>query len=176
MNRIKIIGLIIILLNSLTLAAQLSENSYVFKLHGQTRRFTISIIDQKDTVNVNWSIFRDGILQKGSIRMTGESVKRGTALNWHQPEDGKTYLLPSNETFGIISLQAYHELVQKGSFIYNGVLYKQINDTSSEGMMHVKAEIDETQMWIALSEKLPVIYEMRDNPLGIDWKIEKHVK
>ncbi len=176
MKKIKIIGLIVILLSSLTLSAQLPESSYVFKLHGQTRKFTISIVDQKDTVNVNWSIFRNGSLQKGSIQMNGESLRNGTALNWRQPEDGKTYLLPSNETFGIISLQAYRELVQKGSFIYNGVLYKQINDTSSEGMMHVKAEIDETQMWIALSEKLPVIYEMRDNPLGIDWKIEKHVK
>ena len=173
----KIIGLIILLLSPFTLAAQLSESSYVFKLHGQTRRFTISIIDQKDTVNVNWSIFRNGTLQKGSIQMIGESVEKGTALNWHQPEDGKTYLLPSNETFGIISLEAYQKLVEKSSFTYNGILYKRINDTSSdEGMMHVKAEIDETQMWIALSGKLPVIYEMRDNPLGIDWKIEKYVK
>jgi hypothetical protein len=36
----------------------------------------------------------------------------------------------------------------------------------------VKADTDGTEMWIARQGDLPLVLEMRSNPLGIDWKIK----
>jgi hypothetical protein len=36
----------------------------------------------------------------------------------------------------------------------------------------VQADIDRTEMWISLKDDLPLVLEMRNNPLGIDWLIE----
>jgi len=35
----------------------------------------------------------------------------------------------------------------------------------------VRADIDQTEMWIKDDESLPLVIEMRHNPLGIDWRI-----
>ena len=36
----------------------------------------------------------------------------------------------------------------------------------------MKADVDNTLMKIAKGEELPWIIEMKNNPLGIDWKLE----
>ena len=39
-------------------------------------------------------------------------------------------------------------------------------------MIHVRADIDRTEMWIKDDEEMPLVLEIRNNPLGIDWRIE----
>ena len=35
------------------------------------------------------------------------------------------------------------------------------------------ADIDRTEMWIKCDDHLPLVLEMRHNPLGIDWTIDE---
>ncbi len=174
MRKTRLIGMITAILVPMTLAAQLPESRYTFKLHGQTRKYLIAMTDRNDTVDVAWSIARDGALQKGIMRMPRNRVENGNAFCWQQPADGERRVLGEGETFGIISRQAFSDLKDKGFFVYNGVTYRKADEEG--GRVHVRADIDETQMWIEMSGELPVISEMRDNPLGIDWKIEKQTK
>lgn len=172
MKRKNIIGLIVGLLITTTLSAQLQEKTYVFKLHGQTRRYTMKMENKKDTLCLVWSILRNGELQKGRFKMCPESVENASSFSWIQPENGQSVILPAHETFGIISHQAYRSLDGKGFFIYNGVTYHRVDTDSSKRKIHVQADVDDTQMWIILSNDLPVVSEIKDNPLEIDWKIE----
>ena len=46
-------------------------------------------------------------------------------------------------------------------------------DDESDGVFHVRADIDGTEMVIAYDSwlRLYLVREMRNNPLGIDWEI-----
>ena len=41
-----------------------------------------------------------------------------------------------------------------------------------DNVAHVRADIDQTEMWIKQDDHLPLVLEIRNNPLGIDWNIE----
>ena len=41
----------------------------------------------------------------------------------------------------------------------------------SDDAIHVQADIDRTEMWIKQNDDLPLVLELKNNPLGIDWKI-----
>ena len=41
----------------------------------------------------------------------------------------------------------------------------------ADNRLHVRADIDHTEMWISADGELPMVVEMRHNPLGIDWTV-----
>ena len=95
-------------------------------------------------------------------------VEHGKGFCWDIPSDGAVY--EAKGTFAFISLEALHDLQEKGFFVYDGITWRLVDQGDS---LHVRADIDQTEMWIALKDDLPFVVEMRNNPLGIDWKIEE---
>ena len=94
-------------------------------------------------------------------------VEHGKGFCWDIPSDGAVY--EAKGTFAFISLEALHDLQEKGFFVYDGITWRLVDQGDS---LHVRADIDQTEMWIALKDDLPFVIEMRNNPLGIDWRIE----
>ena len=95
-------------------------------------------------------------------------VEHGKGFCWDIPSDGAVY--EAKGTFAFISLEALHDLQEKGFFVYDGITWRLVDQGDS---LHVRADIDQTEMWIALKDDLPFVVEMRNNPLGIDWRIEE---
>ena len=105
---------------------------------------------------------------KDAIYLTPRSiVEHGKGFCWDIPSDGAVY--EAKGTFAFISLEALHDLQEKGFFVYDGITWRLVDQGDS---LHVRADIDQTEMWIALKDDLPFVVEMRNNPLGIDWRIE----
>ena len=95
-------------------------------------------------------------------------VEHGKGFCWDIPSNGAVY--EAKGTFAFISLEALHDLQEKGFFVYDGITWRLVDQGDS---LHVRADIDQTEMWIALKDDLPFVVEMRNNPLGIDWRIEE---
>jgi hypothetical protein len=62
-----------------------------------------------------------------------------------------------------------NDLLDSCVFKYNGILWRLIG--RGNNCMHVRADTDRTEMWISVIHRIPLVVEMRNNPLGIDWKI-----
>ena len=106
---------------------------------------------------------------KEAIYQIPESVvENGKGFCWEMPADGAEYQV--HGTFAFISRQALRNLKENGSFVYDGITWRLLDQTKDA--LHVRADIDRTEMWISPNERLPLVLEMRNNPLGIDWKIE----
>mgnify|MGYP002521413896 CR=1 FL=1 len=97
---------------------------------------------------------------------------------WDNPQKGKNLYVcdkkgnngNSDGTFLFISRKALRQLLDTGSFVYNGIQWKQISRDAES--VTVKAEQDGTMMQIATNRILPWVLRMENNPLGIDWKLE----
>ena len=96
-------------------------------------------------------------------------VEQGTGFSWDAPADGAVY--DTKGTFCFISNKALRELQEKGSFVYDSITWRKVDQDANA--IHVQADIDRTEMWISLKDDLPLVLEMRNNPLGIDWLIER---
>ena len=96
-------------------------------------------------------------------------VESGKGFCWDIPSDGAIY--EAKGTFAFISRQALRDLKAKGMFVYDGITWRKIGEDANS--IHVRADINRTEMWISTNGDLPLVIEMRNNPLGIDWKITK---
>ncbi|URM36120.1 hypothetical protein [Flavobacterium anhuiense] len=152
---------------------------YVCKLHGQTR--TLQLIAETATDKLAFKLETRGV--KSKIVMLPEAVKNGTELSFNQGEYEPVLNLKPTETFFMISQSAYQDLVKKGSFVYNNTTYvldeKNAESVQIEGKpidaLHVKAKIDETEMWIVKNPDFPLICKITNNPLGINPTLVKVV-
>ena len=96
-------------------------------------------------------------------------VDHAMGFCWDSPQKGhNTY--SSTGTFLFISRDALHDLQTRGSFVYDGITWKKISDEGH--LIHVRSEVDGAEMSIATSSSLPFVVSMKNNPLGIDWKME----
>ena len=95
-------------------------------------------------------------------------VEHADGFCWDSPQvDGSCY--HPQGTMAFISTDALRQLREKGSFVYDTITWRKVDER--DGLIHVRADIDRTEMWIATAAPLPLVMEMRHNPLGIDWKI-----
>ena len=139
-----------------------------FTLNKQFRTWPLTYAWQGDTLLVRC---------KEAVYKTPRSVvESANGFCWNIPSDGAIYDVKG--TFAFISRQALRDLQKNGYFIYNGITWRQVPSPTGEGQgetptIHVRADIDRTEMWISLKDELPLVIEMRNNPLGIDWKITK---
>ena len=132
-----------------------------FTLNKQFRTWPLEYAWQGDTLLVRC---------KEAMYKTSRSVVEGAkGFCWKIPADGAVYDV--NGTFAFISRQALRELKQNGLFVYDNITWRKIDQDANA--IHVRADIDRTEMWISLKDELPLVIEMRNNPLGIDWKITK---
>lgn len=156
------------------------EVDYAFQLYGQTRRYNMNIhkID-KGGVRIDWTIFSYQKWLKGSYHISKKGLCCGDALNFIQPVNGMNEFLKDNETFGLISVSALKELKKSSVFVYNNTIYrlqqKQKMSIGGEALdvFYVIADIDNTKLWIWDNESLPLIIKIENNPLEINFYIEK---
>lgn len=157
-----------------------TELNYVCKLHGQTR--TLSLKAQTDGNGLAFKLETRGV--KSSIVMLPEAVKNGTELSFNQGEHAPVLNLKPTETFFMISRSAYQDLIKNNSFVYNNTTYVLDKTEDKNGILidgklvdtlHVKAQIDETEMWIVKNPEFPLICKIIKNPLGINPTLVKVV-
>ncbi|MBR1410017.1 MAG: GH92 family glycosyl hydrolase [Prevotella sp.] len=137
--------------------SSLLNTSISFTLNKQHRTWPLAYSWQGDTLVA--------ICKEATYLIPRHIVEHGSGFCWNIPSDGAAY--KADGTFGFISQSAYRDLQQKGYFVYDGITWR----SDGSNPLHVRADIDLTEMWISLKAGLPVIIEMRNNPLGIDWQI-----
>ena len=130
--------------------------SISFTLNRQHRTWPLTYAWQGDTLFIR--------CKEATYRIARSIVEQGTGFCWDIPADGAVH--EAKGTFAFISRQALSELQQNGSFIYDGITWRKIGQDANT--IHVRADIDQTEMWISLLDDLSWVIDMRNNPLGID--------
>ena len=134
-----------------------------YTLNKQHRTWPLTLGWQGDTLLVT--------CKEAQYKIAHSIVEKASGFCWDIPADGATY--KPQGTFAFISRQAMHDLKEKGSFIYDGITWRNIS-RQHNGSYHVRADIDQTEMVVEYHKKLDIylVTEMHNNPLGIDWKIQ----
>ena len=130
-----------------------------YTLNRQFRTWPISYKWQDDSLTLT--------CKEATYKMTRETVEHATGFCWDIPADGAIYQPVG--TFAFISKDAFKELFFTEEFTYDGITWRQI-DTDGK-TIHVRADIDRTEMWISTEYPLPFVVRMKGNPLGIDWTL-----
>lgn len=138
----------------------LTPNAQIsYTLNRQFRTWPIGYEWQGDTLLLT--------CKEAMYKMTRETVEHATGFCWDIPADGAVYQPVG--TFAFISKDANKELLLTGKFTYDGIIWRQM-DTDGKNI-HVRADIDRTEMWISTQHLLPFVVRMKGNPLGIDWTL-----
>ena len=148
---------------------------FVFKLHGQTRRFEMSFEQRQDSIRLTWGIERKLKWLSGSYTMTPEGVENGSSLSFLQPEDKHHVVMNADETVYLIGRKAYRTLKATRRMAYNQTMYRLLDtDERALGLplLHVRDEAEGEEMWILDYPALPLVWRMKDNPLEIDWTVQ----
>ena len=130
-----------------------------YTLNRQFRTWPISYEWKNDTLALT--------CKEATYKMTRETVEHATGFCWDIPADGAIYQPVG--TFAFISKDAFKELFFTEEFTYDGITWRQI-DTDGK-TIHVRADIDRTEMWISIEYPLLFVVRMKGNPLGIDWTL-----
>ena len=132
-----------------------------FTLNQQHRTWPWAYAWQADTL-----IFT---CKEATYKIPRAVVENGNGFCWEMPSaDGAIY--EAKGTFAFISQKALKTLQEKGYFIYDGITWRKTSSTNDT--IKVRADIDLTEMCISLKHNLPLVLEMRNNPLGINWRME----
>lgn len=148
--------------------------SFSFSLYGQTRRFDMKFESKGDSLALRWQTARHGNLYKGGYTMGRQSLENGSRLCFLQPEWKQDIAVPRDETAFIISRSALRCLRDSAYFIYGNTRYDLVDNLScAPGVpsLHVVDRLEGCRMWIVDDMRLPLIWRMSGNPLGIDWTI-----
>ena len=129
-----------------------------FTLNRQHRTWPLTYDWQGDTLLLT--------CKEATYKIPRSMVENGRHFCWDIPADGAVY--QAKGTFAFISRQALRELKQKGCFVYDGITWRLVDQGER---IHVRADIDQTEMWISNDDEMPLVLEMRNNPLGIDWQL-----
>ena len=147
---------------------------FVFKLHGQTRKYEMSFQEKQDSIYLHWGIERNLKWQSGSYAMGPESVEQATRLSFLQPEDGKHVQLSPEETVYFLSRSAYKQLKEQRTLVYNQTTYS-VLDSNEQALgytlIHVKDAVEGCEMWILDNPKLALVWRTCNNPLGVNWEV-----
>ena len=132
-----------------------------FTLNKQHRTWPLAFAWQGDTLVVK--------CKEAFYQTPSNVIEKSENFCWNIPSDGAVY--EAKGTFAFISRKALRHLLEKGFFTYDNITWRKIDQ--DDNSIHVRADIDQTEMWISLKDNLPWVVEMRNNPLGIDWRITK---
>ena len=132
-----------------------------FTLNRQHRTWSLAYDWQGDTLLLT--------CKEATYKIPRSIVENGNRFCWEMPADGAVY--EAKGTFAFISRRAFKDLKTKGSFVYDGITWRKKD--MSDVTIHVRADIDQTEMWIKYDEEMPLVLEMRNNPLGIDWLMDE---
>jgi len=138
---------------------------FAYTLNRQYRTWPVTMSDDGDTLHVK--------CKEAVYRIPKKVADEADGFCWNIPSDGTVYNNVSG-TFGFISRKAFEKLKNDGSFVYDGITWRKVDGDTVSSVIHVMADLDRTELWISTEDILPMVLEMRNNPLGIDWKTIKH--
>lgn len=133
-----------------------------FTLNRQFRTWPFSCAWQGDTLQV--------VCKQTAYLIPRQQVEHATGFCWLSPQVDGIVHHNVEGTFCFLSADAFRSLLSQGFFRYDGITWRRVSQTADA--IHVRADIDQTEMWISLTDTLPLVLEMRNNPLGIDWKLK----
>lgn len=148
---------------------------FVYKLHGQTRKYQYEFIPSEGKLTLKWGIERNTKWQSGTFTISEHALKNADTMSFLQPIDGENVILPDNTTYLMISQEAYDHLKKHGNFTYNNTEYQSsgINEIRAGfPLIPVSDTTEGGRMWILDRQDFPIIWEMADNPLEINWKVD----
>ena len=142
----------------------------LFTLNRQFRTWPVSLAWDADTLLLK--------CKETLYCIPRSEVEHAKNFCWLSPQVDGTVHHNATGTFAFISFDALRTLQQTGSFVYDDITWRLI--AKDETTLRVRADIDDTEMLIAVpppygggqgrgSSSLPLVLEMRNNPLGIDW-------
>ena len=134
-----------------------------YTLNKQFRTWPLSMAWDDDTLAV--------LCKQTIYRIPKKAVEDATGFCWDSPQQDLTTHV-ADGTFAFISRQAMATLMKDGSFVYDGITWRETSRTDKT--ITVRADVDRTEMTLSLVHPLPLVLEMRHNPLGIDWKINDY--
>ncbi len=142
-------------------AAGDGETTVHFVLNRQYRNWPLRSSWQSDTLVVT--------CHDCTYRLPRRIVDHAKGFCWESPQKaGAEY--DAEGTFLFISRDALDSLKHTGRFVYDGITWRRIDETGQ--CIHVRADVDGTEMWILPSLSLSWVVRMQGNKLGIDWKID----
>ena len=144
--------------------ASSSSLNISFTLNQQHRMWPLTYGWQGDTLVVG--------CKEATYKIARSIAEKATGFCWDIPADGAVY--ESQGTFGFISKETMQHFYKKEWFVYDGITWRNVGDIFGSPD-HVRADIDQAEMWIRYDEQLGLylVTEMRNNPLGIDWRINQ---
>ncbi|MDT3388253.1 MAG: GH92 family glycosyl hydrolase [Bacteroidota bacterium] len=93
-------------------------------------------------------------------------IEHATTFCWDNPQvQGALYHCQG--TFLSISRDAYKYLLTHGEMNYDGLHWRELDRTND--IIHVRSDVDNSEMWIMRDPDLPLVKRMKGNKLGIDW-------
>jgi len=147
--------------------------SYLFDLNKQKRVIDLIMKMPSDSLIIEWTLRSEN----GRYVILPEALESAEGMSFKRGEHQKTIVLNPDETFCMISQSAFKDLLKNNRFVYNNTTYVQQKeddiyvDGSPVRTLHVKAEIDETEMWIIKNPRYPMIGKMIRNPLDINFTL-----
>ncbi|GAA3945777.1 hypothetical protein GO495_29340 [Chitinophaga oryziterrae] len=136
---------------------------YIFSLHGQTVPIEFSVLHLTDTLVLGWKIRG---LAGGTYIMVPAALQHAVKMNFIQPSPDVAINLKDDETFMIISTDAFRKLEKEHAFVYDNTVY---NLKEREGnMLHVTAKDETTEWWILNNPDFPLVCRIKGSPFGID--------
>lgn len=144
--------------------------TFTFKLHGQTRRYTVSFSKENDGIIMNWTILRNLHWQKGSFFTTEKALFSASANSFLMPEDLKDVTLADNMTSYLFSSESLKSVKNTNMVVWNNLRYQLLN--SSNNVLHLYASETDTHMWVLDNDELPIIVKMFNNPMEINWEVK----
>ncbi len=142
---------------------------FTYKLHGQTRKFDVDIVERGDTLVFSYGIQRNLKYWQGKFKMTPAARKEAKSISYMQPTDGLNVTLPDNELFGLVSTDIYKQIKKKKSCTWCNTHFQLVD--SANGQLHLVDSEENAEMWILDNPQLPIIMKMVNNPVEIDWEV-----
>lgn len=151
---------------------ELGKVRFVYKLHGQTRRYDVTYRIVPDGLQAEWGIERNGKWQSGIYRMSRKALESGKALSFLQPVDGDFVELNDDEIWGLLPVQLLQAAKRGEDIEFNNTRWRVVEATSGTESIRLRDINEGAEMLILNREDLPLILEMKNNPLEINWTIE----
>ncbi len=133
-----------------------------FTLNRQFRSWPLAFINDGDTLSI--------VCKQTTYRIPFSQVEHAETFCWLSPQNDGTVYHNVRGTFAFVSADAVRMIQSQGMMIYDGITWRR-QDDSTPALLHLKADIDRTEMWLQQKEGLWLVTRMQGNPLGIDWNI-----
>ena len=133
-----------------------------FTLNRQFRSWPLAFTNDGDTLSI--------VCKQTTYRIPLSQVEHAESFCWLSPQNDGTMYHDVRGTFAFVSADAVRMIQSQGKMIYDGITWRR-QDDSTPALLHLKADIDRTEMWLQQKEGLWLVTRMQGNPLGIDWNI-----